>query len=198
MARPRRSDGTRNRLLDEGVAAFTERGYHGAGLKEILDRCDVPKGSFYNYFASKEEFGAAAIQHYAGAFGGQLADATRGAPDPVTGLERFFRRLMAEFAAGGFTGGCLVANLAGELEGSEVCRAALQTAFNSWRDAVADLLDQGQQRGLVRKDGSARDLADLLTEAWEGAVIRMKIEHSLAPLERCITLFLRGFLAEGR
>ena len=38
MARPRRSDETRLRLLDEGVAAFLAHGYHGAGLAEVLAR----------------------------------------------------------------------------------------------------------------------------------------------------------------
>ena len=42
MARPRLSEPTRQRLLDEGVAAFLEQGYHGTGLKEVLDRVKVP------------------------------------------------------------------------------------------------------------------------------------------------------------
>ena len=47
------------------MSAFLENGYHGTGIKEVLDRVNVPKGSFYSYFASKEELGEAAIQYYA-------------------------------------------------------------------------------------------------------------------------------------
>src|SRR5262245_17042307 len=198
MARPRRSDGTRLRLLEKGVAMFTERGFHGTGLKDLLDHCEVPKGSFYNYFESKEDFGAAAIAHYAASFGEALDASTRGAPDALAGLERFLRRLMRDFAAARFSGGCLVASLAGELESSKVCRPALKAAFDSWRDRVTDLLRQGQRQGVVRSDLDAQLLADALTEAWEGAVIRMKIEHSLGPLERCISSFLHGFLLPTR
>jgi len=186
MARPRQSETTRRRLLDEGVAAFLEHGYHGTGLKEVLDRVQVPKGSFYNYFESKEEFAAAAIRRYADCFGAKMADALAGAPDPLTGLRRFFESLMADFEAAGYVGGCLIANLGGELEGSDVCRETLATAFRDWRDAVAEALRESQQRGLVRSDIAAGDLADLLTEAWEGAVIRMKIERSLDPLRRVV------------
>ena len=88
MARPRRSEGTRQRLLDEGVAAFLHVGYHGTGLKEVLDRVGVPKGSFYNYFASKEEFGAAAIRHYSDCFGRQMDAAMSGAKNPLVGATR--------------------------------------------------------------------------------------------------------------
>ena len=54
----------KDRLLDQGVALLLEKGYHATGLKEILDTVQIPKGSFYNYFDSKEAFAAAAITHY--------------------------------------------------------------------------------------------------------------------------------------
>jgi TetR/AcrR family transcriptional repressor of nem operon len=186
MARPRQSETTRKRLLDEGVAAFLEQGYHGTGLKEVLDRVKVPKGSFYNYFESKEEFAAAAIRHYADCFAGKMRQALEGAPDPVTGLRRFFESLMDDFEAAGYVGGCLIANLGGELEGSDICRETLAGSFRNWRDDVTEALRQGQQLGLVRSDIDAAELADLLTEAWEGAVIRMKLERSVAPLRRVL------------
>jgi TetR/AcrR family transcriptional repressor of nem operon len=193
MARPRLSETTRQRLLDEGVAAFLQQGYHGTGLKEVLDRVNVPKGSFYNYFESKEAFAAAAIRHYAECFADKMKQALAGAPDPVTGLRRFFESLMADFEAAGYVGGCLIANLGGELEGSELCRETLASAFSDWRDSVADTLRQGQRLGLVRADIEAGDLADLLTEAWEGAVIRMKIERSLEPLRRVLKRLLDDY-----
>jgi len=186
MARPRQSETTRQRLLDEGVAAFLEHGFHGTGLKEVLDKVSVPKGSFYNYFDSKEEFAAATIRHYAECISRKLREAIDGAPDPITGLRRFFESLMADFEAAGYVGGCLIANLGGELEGSDICRETLASSFRSWRDGIRDALRQGQQLGLVRTDIDAVELADLLTEAWEGAVIRMKIERSLEPLRRVL------------
>lgn len=189
----RASQRTRERLLEEGVAAFLERGYHGTGIKQILDRVNVPKGSFYNYFDSKEEFGAAAIRHYAACLAEKMKEALASAPDPLSGLRIFFQRLMAEYEKSAFVGGCLVANLGGELEGSEICRQALATAFRDWRDGVLAALVEAQERGLVRDDIDAVELADMLIESWEGAVIRMKIERSLEPLQKCIRRLLDGY-----
>ncbi|MBI3686902.1 MAG: TetR family transcriptional regulator C-terminal domain-containing protein [Actinobacteria bacterium] len=193
MARPRLSEGTRVRLLEASVSAFLEHGYHGTGLKRVLDRVDVPKGSFYNYFASKEELGVAVIQHYAARSAEDLTDALDGAPDPLTGLRTFFQRQIRDFVAAEYAGGCLLANLAGELDGSEASRLALATAFREWRDGVRDALEEAQRLGSVRGDVEATELADMLIEAWEGAVIRMKIDQTVAPLERCLERLLDGY-----
>lgn len=193
MRRLQRVHRTRERLLDEGVAAFLEHGYHGTGIKAVLDRVEVPKGSFYNYFKSKEAFGAAVIAHYADCLGRKMAAALAKSPDPLSGLRTFFHRLMTDFEEADFVGGCLVANLGGELEGSELCREALATAFHGWRDGVCAALVEAQGAGLVRNDIDALELSDMLIEAWEGAVIRMKIERSLEPLEKCIRRLLDDY-----
>jgi TetR/AcrR family transcriptional repressor of nem operon len=198
MARPRQSEGTRKRLLEASMSAFLERGYHGTGLKELLDSVAVPKGSFYNYFPSKEELGAAAIRYYGECTVASLAGAMDGAPDALTGLRTFFDRWMVDFERARYRGGCLVVNLAGELDDSEVCRRALKAAFRGWRDGVADALRRAQNEGAVRGDIDAGQLADLLTESWEGAVIRMKIECSVAPLQRCLRRLLDDYFQPRR
>ncbi|HKB16750.1 MAG TPA: TetR/AcrR family transcriptional regulator, partial [Planctomycetota bacterium] len=57
MAPRTQSNGTRERILEAGAEAIAEKSYEGCGLAEILERADVPKGSFYHYFGSKEDFG---------------------------------------------------------------------------------------------------------------------------------------------
>lgn len=193
MPRPRKSQDTREKLLREGVTAFLRQGYHGTGIKEVLDRVKVPKGSFYNYFSSKEEFGAAAIRHYSECLARKLSDCLEEAPDPLTGLREFFKLLMDEYEEAGFVGGCLVANLGGELEGSEVCRSALAEAFQGWRGMVRDALREAQELGTVRADIDAAELSDLLIDAWEGSVVRMKIERSLDPPRQCLRRLLDGY-----
>ncbi len=193
MTRPRQSERTRQSLLAAGVNAFLEHGYHGTGIKQVLDEVNVPKGSFYNYFESKEAYASAAIQHYADCFVAQLDAALASNPDPVLGLHAFFGQLMAEFEAANYAGGCLIANLGGELENSDMCRGTLSRAFRSWRDRVESALALGQEQGSVRADIPPGELADLLTESWEGAVIRMKLERSRAPLQRIVTRLLDDY-----
>ena len=64
MSRPRRSEHIREALIQAGIEQLSLHGYHGTGIKQILDEVNVPKGSFYNFFASKEAFVAELICHY--------------------------------------------------------------------------------------------------------------------------------------
>jgi len=55
---------TKDRILTVGIDLFSKKGYHNVGLKEILKMAEVPKGSFYHYFESKEDFGVQVINKY--------------------------------------------------------------------------------------------------------------------------------------
>ncbi|MFC9896331.1 TetR family transcriptional regulator C-terminal domain-containing protein [Nocardia sp. NPDC127579] len=193
MARPRRSDDTRQLLVEEGAAGFLVNGYHGTGIKQVLDAVGVPKGSFYNYFDSKEAFGQAVIECHSQCIQRNLAAAFGSDADPIAGLRVFFERLTAEFAENDYTGGCLIVNLGAELEGSTVLRESLSAAFRAWRDRVAEALRAAQELGTIRADIPATELADLLIEAWEGAVVRMKIDRTLEPLHKCLARLLDDY-----
>ncbi|MFD4457647.1 TetR family transcriptional regulator C-terminal domain-containing protein [Nocardia sp. NPDC058480] len=193
MARPRRSDDTRALLIEEGAVGLLSQGYHGTGIKQVLDKVGVPKGSFYNYFDSKESFAQAIIEHHSLCVQRNLAAAFDAAPDPLSGIRVFFAAMTEDFVTAEYTGGCLIANLGAELEGSELLRNSLSSAWGAWRDGVATALREAQAQGTVRADIDAVDLADLLLESWEGAVIRMKIDRTVEPLDKCLRRLLDDY-----
>ncbi len=174
-------------LLTHGVQLLMQQGYHGTGLKEILDAVQIPKGSFYNYFSSKESYAAEVIQHYIDPFIVQL-DAYLQNPelDGLSALECYFNTLIMDLERANFKGGCLLGNLMGEIgDTSELCQQSLQLAVHRYRNLLASGLKKAQMEGTVRIDKSADDMADLLTDSWQGALLRMKIEQSAVPLKKC-------------
>lgn len=185
----------RDKLLDHGVKLLTEQGYHGTGLQQILDEVDIPKGSFYQYFGSKEQFGAEVIAHYIEPFIIQLRGHLQNpANDALSALRLYFGELIAELQRQNYKGGCLLGNLMGEIgDTSEICRTSLHEAVRRYRDLLKTALEQAQREGNVRQDISAETMADLLVNTWQGALLRMKIERSIVPLEQCCTLLLDGF-----
>ncbi len=192
MPRPRRSQDTRTKLLDEGLNALLAHGYNGTGIKEVLDAVDVPKGSFYNYFKSKEDFGAEVVRHYAGKFGERMQPLARTEADALASLKEFFDHEISRYEK--CPTGCLVGNLAAELGGSlETPRAAMAEAMHGTRDAIAGALERAQQQGTVRSDMPARELADFLFNAWEGSLLQMKVEGSVEPLRKCVSFILDEF-----
>ena len=174
-------------LLTQGVQLLMQQGYHGTGLKEILDAVQIPKGSFYNYFASKETYAAEVVQHYIEPFIIQLdSHLNKPGQDGLNALNNYFQELIDELEKVQFKGGCLLGNLMGEIgDSSEICRESLQLAVHRYRDLLAIGLRKAQQEGTVRTDKSADDMADLLANMWQGALLRMKIEQSAQPLKQC-------------
>ena len=185
----------KHNLLDEGVALLMRQGYHGTGLKEILDAVNIPKGSFYNYFGSKENFAAEVIVHYITPYLNQLnqyLDESEG--NAVAALNRYIEESIAELERTDFKGGCLLGNLMGELsDTSDLCRMALQNALNDYRNVWEEGLRRGQKEKRIRADKSANEMADLWVNAWQGALLRMKIEQSTEPLKQCYSQLLGDF-----
>ena len=55
---------TRQKILEVGAEIIHLKGYNHTGLQEILQAAGVPKGSFYNYFKNKEDFGLQVIDFF--------------------------------------------------------------------------------------------------------------------------------------
>jgi len=194
MNRTSQKEINRENLLNQGVALLMQQGYHGTGLQEILDAVQIPKGSFYNYFGSKENFGAAVIEHYFTPYIEQISRYLAQDPDALSALQRYFNESIAELERTDFKGGCLLGNLIGEIgDSSEVCRVALQTTLSRYRDVLQLGISMAQQQGTLRTDKSAREMADLLVNTWQGALLRMKVEQSTAPLTQCCQALLGDF-----
>ena len=185
----------REKLLDQGVALLMEQGYHGTGLQELVRSVGVPKGSFYNYFPSKEAFSAEVVKHYIEPFITQLDGHLR-RPDvnAETALKAYFNELIEETERRDFKGGCLLGNLIGEIgDTSDLCQLSLREAVRRYRDKLEEGLARAQQEGSFRKDLDAKDMADFLVNVWQGALLRMKIERSVRPLAQFCAMLLDGY-----
>lgn len=51
-----RGERTRQRLLDAGASVLPARGYHDARVDDIVEAAGVSHGTFYRYFANKDDF----------------------------------------------------------------------------------------------------------------------------------------------
>jgi TetR/AcrR family transcriptional regulator, transcriptional repressor for nem operon len=185
----------RAKLLDHGVALLMRQGYHGVGLQELVQSAGVPKGSFYNYFESKEAFGAEVVTHYIDPFirrlDGHLQNPQIKAEQA---LRAYFDELIEETERSDFTGGCLLGNLMGEIgDTSELCRTSLLEAVRRYRDKLREGIARAQDEGGFRKDMDAREMADLTVNLWQGALLRMKIERSVRPLTQFCDFLLESY-----
>jgi len=191
MARPRRSDHLREELLEKGIEVLISQGYHGTGLKQILDEVKVPKGSFYNYFESKENYVSEVLDRYnlklLGLFDQYLEHTN---DDPVTIIRNVYQAMMQELEKRGQSG-CLIGNLAAEVGNvCKECRPVMRRAVQAWKERVAKVIDRAQSQGLVRNDLSSDVMSDILWNAWQGGLLRMKIEGDTVQLKQTLNVLL--------
>ncbi|HEX5371929.1 MAG TPA: TetR family transcriptional regulator C-terminal domain-containing protein [Aquabacterium sp.] len=194
MARTADKTDIPRRLTDAGYALFTQNGYNATGIQQITDQAGVPKGSFYNHFDSKEAFAGQIIRHYAEWVDQSWQSCLQDAPaDPLDTIRHLFGKFIRHHEQA-VCPGCLVGNFAAEVsESSESCRAALSAVMDTWRERLAVLIRQAQQAGRVRQDLDALTLAGFFWDAWEGALLRMKVEHDSRPLKEALSLMLDKF-----
>ena len=191
---------TRERILQAGTELFGKKGFNGTGLAEILTQAGVPKGSFYHYFGSKEEFGVVLIERardeYLDELRVILGDRKM---SPVKRLRTVFEHTRDECSATGPTVECLIPKLAletGQL--SEPVHAAVKSAYQRFSALLAQVVREGQAAGEIAATHDPDRLANVLVMLWEGAAIRMQIERSIAPLNDFLTFVFDTLLGTAR
>ncbi len=182
---------TRTLLVRTGVAVLTEKGYSAVGIDEILKLAQVPKGSFYHCFDSKQAFGQALIAAYGDYFARKL---DRWLLDPATPplqrLRHFIQDATQGMARHGFARGCLVGNLGQEMGTlPEAFRAQLEDVFLDWQARTAACLHAAQQAGEIAPQHDCTALAQFFWIGWEGAILRAKLQRSAGPLQ----VYAQGF-----
>ncbi len=196
MKKPIPKTQIRIKLLETGLRLFGENGYNGTGIKEIVDEVGVPKGSFYNYFKSKEDFTVDIIGFYSETLAIHWDDLlAKGPAEPLAALRNSFQMIISHHEQCEVRTGCLIGNLAAEIsEASDLCRQKMHQATKAWKNRVSDYIRQGQSQGTIRNDISANALTDFIWNAWEGALLNMKIVESTAPVKECVRLLFDFFL----
>ncbi|WP_353118768.1 TetR family transcriptional regulator C-terminal domain-containing protein [Nitratidesulfovibrio sp.] len=176
----------RRAILDAGAELVHRKGFNNTGIKEILDLAQVPKGSFYFYFPSKEEFGLALIDHYREVRTPALAQVLRDADaPPLDRLRRFFELARKRYQEWDFERGCPFGNLAQEMcDLSPAMCGKLREVLDGVSRAMGDVLNEAAAHGQLASGLEPYETAAFVMDAWEGAILRMKAEKNVHPLLR--------------
>lgn len=196
MSRGRPPSHSRETLLEHGHTLFQQYGFHGTSLSMILEACQVSRGSFYNYFGGKEAYAIEVVEHY------QALEIDRWDTEfkLLTGshaskIQTMLNRLLDDFDQEHERLGCLLANLSGEMSlASPAFRKAIRQAIQRVLILIEEDMVTCQAEGSVRTDLSPRQLAALIWDYWQGALLRMRTEDSLTPLYQAIEMLWQHLL----
>jgi len=184
-------------IIRKGLKALYRKGYNATGVKEIADAAGIPKGSFYNYFSSKEEFALEAMRFFTEreleAMQQILTD-----PDtpPLDRVRKLYRCKIEQLIdQGSFSFGCFLCNIT--LEMADVSEAIAREAthcFTREYEPLRICLREAQTGGALDPSRNSDLLSHLIRNSWLGALAIMKANKSAAPLEE-FQLLLEEILA---
>lgn len=157
----------RERLVRAALQLFATRGLQATTIQDITDAADVAKGTFFNYFISKEHVLAALYDWRRGLINEALARAKEG--------RQPMRQILADLGRGpvresGWSP-ALFRSLVLGLIVNEPIREAWIQHIDRTRPTVVELLAIGQERGEIRSDLRASELARILHELSFGTLL---------------------------
>ena len=162
---------TKEELLKAGTEIMMIKGYTNTGIAEVLKCVGVPKGSFYYYFDSKEDFALEIITRFDEIYRSEVLCVLRDTSlSPIARLKKYCKNTKEKLKDCECSTGCLIGNLSQEMSAqSEVLREKLRQVMANWRDVFAACIEEGQVSNQITKDFEAQELAEFFLSSWEGS-----------------------------
>ncbi len=178
MARP----SLREKLASSAVDTLHTFGFKGCSIQDITQAAGVPKGSFFNHFENKEDLAINSLRRY---LEGTRADLLfEEGVAPLQRLRNHFVFLSERLQRNGFERGCMLGLFATEMaQEYPRMREELRSVFETWCEAVESVLRQAQAAGEIDPRHDPGQLARFVVNAWEGAMIRLKITRDRSPVD---------------
>ena len=181
---PTRPD-IRQHILDTAKPIILGKGFSGVGLSEILTTAEVPKGSFYHYFKSKEAFGEALLEDYFNAYLLQIDSLlTQSNLSAEQRLMSYWMNWLTSQSDATLPCQCLAVKLGAEVADlSEPMRLALQQGTDQVVQKLANCIKEGMIDGSFPATIDAAHCAQILYAMWLGASLLTKMRKNTSALE---------------
>ncbi|MEM0933301.1 MAG: TetR/AcrR family transcriptional regulator, partial [Bacteroidota bacterium] len=181
-------------LIEKGMMLLWSKGYNATSVKDIVDAAEVPKGSFYFYFESKEDFAVKAIEMYFDKiFPPALEILQNTMVGPKQRLINFYdyraHIVKEEFDC---KMGCMGCNLANEMgEHSEAIRKSIENKTYLIKKHIQEVVEEAQNYGEMDDSIEALDWVNFIEDAGRGAMVSMKEMNDCYPIENFLRMVKR-------
>lgn len=185
ILKPVKAIDTRQQIIDVAKKIILGKGFSAVGLNEILIAANVPKGSFYHYFASKEAFGKAMLEDYFNDYIGTVKAVLQDANlSHAERLSAYFSHWLSSQLSDTTQDKCLVVKLSGEVTDlSEAMRQTLQTGTQNVIDLLQTCINEGVVTDALQLTQSPETIAKELYYMWLGATLMTKVNHTREALD---------------
>ena len=178
----------RDTLLRAAGKLFQDVGYVQASIYRIASAVNAPKGTFYNYFRSKEDLASRLVDRQFEALHESLSRTGRSASHQ---LKEHCSFLALEPPAVEVAPLQLLATLAAEATAIPVAvTQRIASGTDIWITHVSEVISLAQTEGGTSTAQNPQKLASLLVTCWYGAIVRRKSDPSVKLLEDFLPFFI--------
>jgi AcrR family transcriptional regulator len=163
--RERRRAETRTRLFRAALELFAERGFLETTVEDITEAADVGKGTFFNYFPTKEHVLATLGAERLAVIQRAHEQSKKGPVLPV------LKDLATDLAGQSAESAALLRAIYAAHASCEPVRVELRKRLITGRKLLAEIFDRAQRSGEVRRDESPEELARLTQILLLGVVL---------------------------
>ena len=184
-------------LLAKGIELLWSKGYNATSVNDIVKAAGIPKGSFYFYFESKEDFTVKAIDKYFSLNFAPVKEVLQNkSVSPKQRLCDFyeFRHNMMKNEMD-CKMGCMAANLGSEMsEHNEKIRTSILVKEQMILSLITEVIQEAQDYGEIDNALKAEDIAAFVEDAGKGAMVSMKEMKSSYPLDNLMNIIRNTLL----
>ncbi len=195
--RQRRAAETRLRLFRCALQLFAERGFSGVTVEEITEAADVGKGTFFNYFESKDHVLGVMAEIQLGKVAEALALAADGKRTIQSVLHRLFLRAAEEPGRSPELARALISSFLA----SEGVRNLIARNMQEGRRMIAGIVAAGQKRGEIDRRLKKDKVAIQVLQTFMGTVLFWSLHEEPALdvwMEDSFQHFWRSIAVSGR
>ncbi|MFV0566410.1 MAG: TetR/AcrR family transcriptional regulator [Flavobacteriaceae bacterium] len=175
-------------ILKAGLELFSTQAYSNTGIRQITSKVGIPTGSFHYYFKNKEDFALAVLDYYfeeelkTNLLGNLLVDNETTAKDKIIQLFTKALNFHKANSSKNLLSSCILGNLGQEISGhNNAVAGKINGFFQKIHFAVQTLIDMGKKDGSIKLEIDSEQLANFIFDAYEGTLIRRKVEQSNTP-----------------
>jgi len=173
---------TRQRIIAEAAPIFNQRGFAGCSMQDVMDATGLEKGGLYRHFASKEELAVEAFRY---ALANSVKTRTENL-EQIQGAVKKLRHVVKRFVEGPsvMPGGCPLMNTAIDADdGNPALRKLVREGIQAWKARLSRIVEEGIQRGEIRREVEPRRIANTLIATLEGALMLSRLEGTQCALQ---------------
>ena len=169
-ARSLQSEETANKIFNQAMKLFLEKGYHGTSIRDITKSAKITQGGLYWHFKSKEDLLKKIVKEFEKRFLDEMIRVV-GSIDGGA-LEKFEKYVQFNSAFAFYNPELCVSftTLAAELVGAHKIKGEIRRIYRKYQDFLSDIIREGKRQEVFKK-GINPTLTALLIIAFHDGIL---------------------------